>query len=172
MSGKWRRETFLALHHTLEEVEEIPEDISESIKEHISQVLHVLFTGSRDVSAQQRTALSDLARPLTTVDTLVHKALKLNHKCKTEAILVGSLRTLCYSPGASFDSHTMVVDGTKDTQSDDDMQDEPEVQDKQRIILSTFGLGLAVTQVGEFGRELILVNRAIVTDETSRDVAN
>ncbi|KAF8602533.1 hypothetical protein BDV93DRAFT_545198 [Ceratobasidium sp. AG-I] len=169
MSGKWRRETFLALHKTLENVQAIPNAVSGSIRDSISQVFQTLFTGSGNITMQQKTALTDLARPLAAVDALVQKAFQLNFKMKTEAILIGNLRTLYYPPGTSFDPVTMVVDGAEAVQRDDDMQGEPQVQDDQHTILSTFGLGLAVTQAGESGREL-LVNQATVTDETSCDV--
>lgn len=176
MSGIWRRKTFLSLHETEERAEEVLNTISVSIKNSIGRFIRILFTGSEPVITRQQAPLSDFERVLAPIDKLVRRAFKSNQKIKTEAILIGTLRTLYYSPGTTFDPFIMKVDGAKENQENDRTLRREGVRNKKNRILSTFGLGLELshfteTNAGERAQEITIVNHAIVTDPSSRDIS-
>lgn len=138
-------------------------------------MLKALYGGAEVISPQLQAALSNLERPFTPLDTLVHTAFELNHKIKTETVLIGNFSTLYYPPGVVFDPHTMAVDRAKEGDGDDELQSYMKTQNDEHIILSTFGLGLIMTggnqENGEGqGSGPAVLNPAVVTDEWTCDV--
>ncbi|KAF8598385.1 hypothetical protein BDV93DRAFT_561323 [Ceratobasidium sp. AG-I] len=173
MSGKWRRDTFEGLHQAFEQPQELQNAISLSIKDSIAQVLRILFSDPEAISTQQQMAFANLERPFAPFGALVRKAFELNHKIKAEAVLIGSFSTLYYAPGTPFDPQTMVVDGAGEDQGDEETQKNKSSQSSEHSVLSTFGLGLIMETGGaEQGREFVIINPAVVTDESSCDYAS
>lgn len=177
MSGKWRRDAFIGVRQTAEQTQQLQSDISSSMKESILQILRILAGDPGAISAQQQAAFSTLDRPFAPVDALVRKAFDLNEKIKTEAVLIGNFSTLYYPPGSTFDSRFMSVDGAVEDQGEEETQRQEGTQANVRTILSTFGLGLITTSgtqtgnnLAQRGRQSLIINRTIVTDESSCDV--
>lgn len=175
MSGKWQRDTFMGLHRAGERSQELQAAISLAIKNSIFELLRILYQDPESLSAQQQTAFSNFERPFAPFDALVRKAFELNYKIKAEAVLLGSFSTLYYPPGTTFDSRTMVVDGANEEQQADEGTETERPQNDEHTVLSTFGLGLIMecndpSDTTERARELILINSAVVIDESSYDV--